>query len=37
MSDVLQVVQAGGDVGVWALVYLFHRFDIRLTVLESRE
>jgi hypothetical protein len=36
MSEFIQVIQAGGDVGVWVLVYLFHNFDKRVTLLEAK-
>ena len=33
-TDLLQYLAAGGDVGVWALVFLFWRYERRLTALE---
>ena len=35
MSEVLEFLSAGGDVGVWALVVLMWRFDRRLVRLET--
>ncbi len=36
MVELFQVLQAGGDVGVWVLVFLFHRFDLRISILEQK-
>lgn len=36
IEQFLQIVNAGGDVGVWVLVYMFHTIDKRITVLEHK-
>lgn len=36
MDELLQVLAAGGDVGIWAVFYVIWRFDRRLLKLEMK-
>ena len=34
MEDLIRLLSVGGDIGIWALVYIVYRFDNRLLKLE---